>query len=506
MKRLAGLICALLLVLGASDAWAAKDTLIVANPADAKTLDPHATMDSVSNIAMRQIYESLVMLNGKGDFVPMMAEKWEKLPDNKGYKFFLRKGVQFHNGAEMTADDVVFSFQRATGPHSALKSLAGYIDPKGIEKVDDYTVILRTSQPVGSAFLASMNHPWASILNRKAVEAAGEDYGMNPVGTGKYKLVSWTKGDKMAFERFDGYYGENAKIKNLVLRTVVEGASRTIELESGAVHVVQDLPSVDIKRVENNKKLRVEMLPGQRLFYLGFDVTKPPYSDVRVRQAMNIAVNRSGILKAIYRGYGEVATGPISSAVLYNKTKETPAPPIDIAKAKKLLADAGFPNGFSGEIICGDRSDIRGIGAILQENLKQIGIDMKIKVFEWGTFIDAAREPKHEPFVLNWWGGAPALDPTFFLVTAFHSASPSNTNMYYYKNKELDALLDEGAAMNNGPERQAIYSKAQDILNTDLPWISLVTPPLVRARVQELEGVYYPPSFVIYYGDAYFNE
>ena len=505
MKRFMVCICAALLLCSASAVWAKGDTLIVANPSDAKTLDPHQTAESSSNTAMRQIYESLVMFNSKHEITPMMAERWEVLEDGKAYKFYLRKGVKFHNGEEMTADDVVFTFKRATGPGTSLQALAGYIDPKGIEKVDDYTVILRTTQPMGTAFLASMNHPWASILNKKAVEAAGKDYGMQPVGTGKFKFVSWDKGDKIVFEKFDGYYGEKPKINKMILRTVVEASSRTIELESGAVDVAQDMAAIDIKRVKENPRLRVAEQPGQRVYYLGFDVTKKPYDDLRVRQAMNMVINRPGIVKAVYKGHAEVSTGPTSSAILYSKTKETPAPAIDIAKAKKLLAEAGYPDGFKAELLTADRSDFTAISTILQENLQKIGIKMDIKVYEWGAYIDVIKRPGHDPYVMNWWGGAPALDPFFFMNPPFHSNSPATTNRFFYKNPELDALLNKGAALNDGPERKAVYSQAWDILVHDLPWVSLASPNLSRGHVKELQGVDFNPSFIVYYGDAYFD-
>lgn len=504
MKQLFGLICALMVCLGPAGAWAKGDTLIVANPADAKILDPHMTTESASNTVMRNIYQSLVQFDANGELEPVLCEKWERI--DGGFKFYLKKGVKFHNGEEMTADDVVFTFKRATSPGTALKALAGYIDPNGIEKVDDYTVILKTTQPMGSAFLASMNHPWASILSKKAVETHGKEYGMNPVGTGKFKFSSWDKGDRIILERFDDYHGEKAKLKKIILRVVIEANSRTIELESGAVDAIQDLPYVDIKRIEDDKNLRVDIKPGQRLFHIGVDTTLKPYDDVRVRQAMNMAINRAGIVKVVFKGYGEVATGPTSSAVLYNKTKETPAPPIDIAGAKKLLAEAGHPNGFKAQLLIADRADFVNIATVVQENLRKIGIDLEIKVYEWGSFIDVIKQPGHQPYIMNWWGGAPALDPFFFMNPPFHSTSPPISNRFFYKNPELDELLDKGVALSDGPERQEIYGKAWDILNRDLPWISLVTPVNVRGLSKSLKGITYTPSFIIYYGDAYFEE
>lgn len=505
MKRLVALMCMALLVCSAGSAWAKGDTLTVVLPSDAKTLDPHMSPESSSNGAMRQIYQSLVMFNAQNELEPVLCEKWEVTPDGREYTFHLRKGVKFHNGEPMTADDVVFSFTRATAPGSALRSLSGYMDPDGIKKVDDYTVTVRTTMPIGSAFLASMNHPWASIVNKKTVEAAGKDYGMNPIGTGKFKFVSWAKGDRIVYVRNDEYWGEKAKIKNLILRTVVEASSRTIELESGAVDVIQELASVDISRIEDNKNLKLSSIPGQRMYYLGFDTTAKPYDDVRVRQAINKVINRKGIVRSVYKNHAEPASTPISSAVLYSRAKEIPVPAVDVEGAKKLMAEAGYEKGFTMEILSADRNDFIGIATILQSDFAKINIKAEIKVYEWGAYIDVIKQQGHAPFIMNWWGGSPALDPFFLMTPTFHSTSPNSTNRFYYKNPELDTLLDRGAALNDGPERAAAYAKAQEIINDDVPWASIAAPTMNRGMVKELQGVNFTPSFIVYYGDAYFE-
>ena len=498
----------LCLALGAGTASARGDTLTVAAPSDAKTLDPHGTPESGSHNVMKQIYESLVTYNDKQEIVPLLAEKWEVIEDNKAHKFYLKKGVKFHNGEELKADDVLFTFQRATSPSgAAIHAFSNYIDPKGLEVVDDHTIIVRTKQPMGSSFLASMNHPWSSILNRKAVEQFGKDYGMNPVGTGKFKFDSWSKGDRITMTRFDGYHGEKAGITKLIIRTVIEAASRTIELESGAVDLAIELPTVDVRRLQENKALNAVLQPGQMTFHLGMDmVNKKPYNDIRVRQAMNMAVNRAGIVKAVFKGYAEQASGPISSAIKYNKVKATPVSKMDLEKAKQLLKEAGYPNGFKSEILTADRTDYINIATVLQENFRRIGIDCEIKVFEWGTYIDAIKTPGHAPYVMPWWGGAPALDPFFLYGPQFHSVSAGQTNRAFLKDPEIDALLDKGAELNDGPEREAVYGKVWDRLNELLPWVCIAYPNSIAAMDKTLKGVRLSPGLISHYGNAYFEK
>ncbi len=503
MKRLAVLLCSALLLLGAGSAWAKGDTLVVAQPNDAQTLDPHRSTESISCGAMRQVYEPLVTIDSKGDIVPLLAEKFDVSPDMRKFTFYLRKGVKFHNGETMTADDVIYSFQRVTGPGSALRSLAAFIDPKGLEKVDDHTVIVRTTAPAGASFLASMDHPWAAIVNKKAVESGGKDYGMNPVGTGKFKFASWVKGERIVYERFDAYWGQKAKLKSIIFRTVVEASSRTIELESGAVDVVQDLTPVDINRINDNKNLTAIIVPGQRVFFLAFDVTKKPYDDLRVRQAIYKVVNRQGIARAVFKGNAAPVANIIAPSILYSK--KMPIPAIDVEGAKKLLTEAGHPNGFTMELITADRSENIGMATILQADLAKINIKVDIKVYEWGAFMDSVKQKGHNPYTHNWWGGAPALDPYFFMTPTFHSKSPASTNRFYYANPEMDEALDKGAGLMNGPERQAAYEKAQDIANRDLPWVSLAAPHMMRGAVKNLKGVEFGSGFMVFYGDAYFQ-
>jgi len=497
---------ALCVLLGTGAAFAKGDTLTVGLGHSTKTLDPQATPDAGTHNICVQIYEGLVTTNDEGVTIPLLAEKWEILDGGKTFKFYLKKGVKFHNGETMTADDVVFTFKRATGPQGgAIKALSMYVDPNGIEKIDDYTVLIRITLPLGQLFLDSLPHPWAAILNKKAVEQFGNDYGVNPVGTGRFKLVSWVFGDRATFERFDDYHGTPAKLKRLVMRTIVENSSRTIELESGAVDVILDPARIDIKRIEANKDLKVVRRPGSRIYYISFDVTKPPYDNPKVRKAMDMVVDRKGIVKAVFQGYAEPSTGPLSSAIKYNQVKETPVPDVDIAAAKKLLAEAGYPNGFKGALVLPDLTERVACGTILQANFRTIGIEMEAKVVEWGAFFEVIRAKGHDPFLSAWWGSEPALDPFFVLNPAFHSGAIGQTNRAFYADQITDDLLIKGALLPDGPERAAVYKQLWDRLNETLPWLFFASPINMYCMNKDLEGVNWSSGSVNYYGNAYFK-
>lgn len=509
MHKFAKIACLFVLMMfaGAPSDLAAKDTLVVGIEASAKTLDPHATPDGQTHNIMNQVYECLVGLDDKGEPIPLLAEKWDISPEGNVFTFYLRKGVKFHNGEELKADDVIFTFQRATGPEGgAVRAFSNYVDPQGLKKIDDYTVQVRTRIPMPYTFLQLITHIWAAPLSKKAVEQYGKDYGMHPVGASRFKFVEMVPADRVVFERFEDYYGEKAKLKKLVIRTILEASSRTIELESGAVDVIQGTPATDISRIQANPLLKVITMQGCRLNVLGFDVTTPPYNDVRVRKALDMAVDRNGLVKVVYRGFAEPAAGPISSAVKHNYQDPDKIVKVDIAKAKALLTEAGFPNGFKGEIWVPDRTDLLSIATVLQENFKQIGVQMEVKMIEWGVFLDAIRKKGHAPYVNNWWGGPPAMDAFFLLAPPFHSSGIGQTNRFFYNNPEVDALLDTGGSLAEGPERAAVFKKLWDILNADLPWLSLLSQYTMYSADKNLEGITYRAGSIQDFTTAYFKE
>lgn len=492
------------MAMGAVPALAApKDKLTIGIVQGARNLDPQSTTAGVTYGLIVHINETLVTIKNN-KIVPLLAESWKILDDKVTYVFTIKQGVKFHNGETMTVDDVVYSFKRAKGPAGvAIKALSMYL--KDVEKVDDKTVKLTAIRPMGEAFLGSLSHPWASILSAKAVESSGADYGQKPVGTGKFKLKHWVPGDRVEMERFDDYHGQKAKLQTLLFRTIIESNSRTIELESGAVDTIMDLAPVDISRVKDNPKLEVVSVPSYRHYYMGFDVNLKPFDNPKVREAFSLAMNRPGMIKVVFRGHAEVARGPLPSTIIYSAYKDSKNLQYDPAKAKKLLAEAGLPNGFKTEVMISDRNDYLGLGTIVQNNLKEIGVTAEIKVYEAGAFHDAMRKPLHTPFINNWGGNVPSADPFFSMNPLFHSNNAGQTNRAYYKNPEVDALLDKGVETTDPAERTAIYKDLWGRLNKDFPHVWILTPLNMYGQVKNLKGIEYSPTVINYFSDAYFE-
>ena len=318
-----------------------RDTLVVADQYDATTFDPVRHNDYPSSRACHQVYDTLIFLNDDGTFRPGLAEKWEFVSDT-AYKMYLRKGVKFHNGEELKAEDVKFSLERATTELGAnIRTYSQDLD--NVEIVDDYTVILHLKK-VNFPFFASLAHSWGSIVNKKEVEAQGENYGTpagTAVGTGPFKFVSWQKSDRYTLERFDDYWGEKAKFKTFVLRSIPEPTARTVGLETGEVDIAYPIINNDISRIEENEGLVLQRKPLASTTYMGFNTTKKPFDDPRVRNAFSAALDTVGIQKAVFRGVGKTPRTLIPSGIKYSIDAELPAHARDVEAAKKLFAEAG---------------------------------------------------------------------------------------------------------------------------------------------------------------------
>ncbi|WP_053955934.1 ABC transporter substrate-binding protein [Inediibacterium massiliense] len=444
-----------------------KNNLVVATAYDAKSLDPHATNDMASSNAMKQIYENLVTLNDKNEVVPQLAEKFEKI-DDKTYKFYLKKGVKFHNGEELKASDVKFTFERAMNEGAAVEHIVGEIDPNGIEIIDDYTIVIQTKKP-STPFLTSLAHVGGGcILNEKAVKEAGNNYGMNPVGTGPFKFESWAKGDKIVLKRNDDYYGERPAFEEMVLRAIPEATNRTIELESGAVDIAYDITANDVSRVEENPDLEILRKIDNSTTYLGMNCEKAPFNNEKVRQAINYALDTESIVKSVFRGVGGIATGTVAPNVKYFN-KELGKPDYNVEKAKQLLKEAGFEKGFKTVIWTNDKKERIDIATIMQSQLKEIGIDVEIKVLEWGALLEGLKNKQHDIVVVGWTCQTP--DPDMAIYAPFHSTMKGKNNFAFFGDPQIDELLEKGRLLEDSPEREKVYYDVQKLLREKAPWV-----------------------------------
>ncbi|WP_353096814.1 glutathione ABC transporter substrate-binding protein [Tissierella praeacuta] len=442
------------------------DTLVVAQGADAKSLDPHATNDQPSSRVTKQIYNSLVFATEDMDIVPALAESWEKL-DDLTWEFKLAQGVKFHNGEEFKASDVKFTFDRMLDSPSVSHILGPVSE---INVVDDYTVQIITSEPF-APLLSHLTHTAASILNEKAVTEYGADYGQKPVGTGPFKLADWQSGDKITLERFDDYFQGPAKLQTVVFRNVPEGTNRTVGLETGEIDIAYDVEPVDKKVVQDTNGLELIEGPSFSSQYLGFNTKKAPFDNVKVRQAINYAVKVQEIIDVALEGAGEVAKSPLME-LIFGANEEIEGYPYDVEKAKELLKEAGYENGFKTSLWTNDNPVRVRIAEIVQAQLKEVGIDVSIEVVEWGAFLDRTSAGEHDMFILGW--TTVTGDADYGLYALYHSSQHGDAgNRFFYTNPEVDRLLDVGKTEVDTEKRLEAYKEVQELIVEDAPQLFL---------------------------------
>lgn len=474
-----------------------KDDLIVATAYDAKSLDPHAVNDVASSNVMLQIYDTLVTIDGEGKVNPSIAETFEQV-DDVTYKFTLKKGVKFHNGEEMKASDVKFSIERAANS-PAIAHIFGDIDTESFEISDDYTISFKLNSP-NTGFLSSLGHTGGSILNQKAVEAEGDNYGMKPVGTGPFKFVNWTKGDRVELEKFADYHGDEPKFSKMVIRVIPEPTNRTIELESGGVDVAYEITTNDISRVEENDNLQLSRMIDNQIQYLGFNNQKEPFNDIKVRQAISYAIDTTSVVETVWRGVGKVAEGPLAPNVKYADSSIKPHE-YNVEKAKELLAEAGYPDGFKTKIWTNEKQERIDMATIVQSQLKEVGIDVEIEILEWGAYLDSLGKGEQDMFIIGWTGQT--ADPDLALYGPLSQETlGAGANFSFFIDDKVNELLLEGRKVEDSPEREAIYKEIQNRVVEQAPWIFLSNGEAVVGSAKyvknlELTPFGYHPLFKI---------
>lgn len=488
MKKKILLLSALAIFLGNSlNAVANKDVLIIANGADAKTLDIHATNDAPSAKVSGQIYDTLVKQDMNMNIVPGLAESWTQIDDTTT-EFKLRKGVKFHNGNEFTANDVKFSLDRMkSSPQVAhiIKAVSS------VEVVDDYTVRVKTETPFGP-LLSHLAHNAAGILNKEAVEKGGSGYGQSPVGTGPYKFVNWQAGDRITLTVNPEYYLGKAPTEKVIFRSIVEGTNRTIGLETGEVDIAYDIDPVDKNMVKDNSGLELIEEPSLSTTYIGFNVEKESLKDKRVRQAIAYAINTQDMVDAVYQGAAERANSSIGPKVFgYNPNAKSYD--YNPEKAKELLKEAGYEKGLKLKLWTNDNPVRRDIAVIAQDQLKQVGIDVTIETLEWGAYLDGTARGDHDLYILGW--VSVTGDADYGLDPLFNSANRGGAgNRSFYSNPRVDELLVKGRSSVNPEERKAYYYEIQDIVQEDVPVLTLVYPTQNIGEQKTVKGFQMHPA------------
>ena len=478
----------------------ARKDVVIAKAADVVGLDPHDVNDTSSAAALRHMYNSLLVRKTEtGEIQPCLAESYEVV-DDVTYKFKIREGVKFHNGNDLKADDVEFSLERAK-EMAKVKFMAEMIDDVKVD--DDYNVTITTLYPC-APFLANLAGQQLSIIDKETFEqyeAEGKSYSEFPVGTGVMKLKEWHVNDSITMERNDEYWGEIAVADTVTFKVIPEESSRTIALQSGDVDMLDEVPPVDINRVLEDDTIKTVENVSSSMTYIGWNMTKAPFDNVKVRKALAHATNKQDIIDVVVEGKG-VAINTAWSALGDFFNNEIFEYEYDLEKAKALMAEAGYPDGFKAQVTL--NSDERSrVAQVLQTQWADLGVELEITLMEWGAYLEHISGKEHELFVLGW---SMSYDPASTALALFHTKSGGATgNRGWYSNPEMDKLIDEGAQLING-DRKPIYEEIQRLVMDDLCFLPLYSKQCIVAMNKNLEGVRINPAGSHMYCYAYVNE
>ncbi len=480
-------------------------TLVVGLVAEPVNLDPPQVTDLNSNRVGRRIVETLVTFPEEStQIVPGLAESWTISKDGLQYTFKLRRGITFHDGTPLNAEAVKFSIERQINPNHPAYKLGKYPfanfffgNVKAVEVLSEERVAFLLNEARAS-FIAVLAQGAASIVSPTAVMKWGPDYPTHPVGTGPFRFASWDRGQRVVLEKNPTYWKYPVKVERVIYRPIVEDQARLTELLTGTLDVIVGVPADFVSQLEQNAKITLLKQVGAHVWYLGMNNQKKPFDDKRVRQALNYAVNKDAIVKDVLKGTGAASRGPVLPGTWGADPALKPYP-YDPERAKKLLAEAGYPSGFSTtlwvpESGSGMQAPV-AMSTVMQSNLKAVGVNVSLQTMEWGAYLAKLRTKEQELFALSWMAGTE--DPDMVMYPLLHSSqwTPVGPNRALYKNARFDTLLQQARLTTDQAKRAQLYREAQRVLVDDAPWVFVDHEIQIAALSKRVQGFKLHPSF-----------
>ena len=494
----------------------AGDTFVEASIGDITGLIPNITTDGASHEVGGLIYDGLVRQDKDYNWEPQMAESWQFSKDCLTLTFKLRKNVKWHDGKPFTGDDVLFTYKTMMNPKTPTAYKNDFEPIKDVQVPDPYTVRVTYSQPFAKALMG-----WGqSILPKHLLEKYVEDgklreapQVLKPIGTGPYRFQEWKTGEKVVLVANKDYFMEGRPyLGRIVYRIIPSQATVFLELTARGVDMSR-LTAVQYARQTEypafKKDYNKYRFSDNRYTYLGFNLKDPRFADKRVRQAFAYAINKQELIDGVLLGLGQIATGPLRPGT-WAHTDKVKRYPYDPAKAKQLLADAGWKdrNGdgilrnkegqpFAFTIRTNQGNDERKKAAeIIQQRLKEIGVQTEIQTIEWAAFLkEYIRQKRFEAIVLGW---GTTSDPDQYPIWHSSQSGPEQLNSISYANAEVDALLEKGRATCHQSERVAVYQRIQEILAEDQPYVFLYYPDSLWAVSSRVRGIKPAPAGIDY--------
>jgi peptide/nickel transport system substrate-binding protein len=482
------------LLAGCSPSPAADSNVItVAVRSGPTTLDPLQANDEISQRLGQLIFRPLMDWGDDLRVHPALAERFET-PDPLTYVFTLRRGVRFHDGHELTAQDVVATFAPFLDPEFVSPLKGAYRQLAGVTAIDPYTVRFNLKEPFPAFPLQLVLPPIVPAGSRDRMRT-------HPIGAGPYRFVRYDTDDRVVLTAFDEYYEGRPANRGLVIKVVPDDTMRGLELRKGSTDlVINDLPPDIVHQLEKSDRVRVDRAAGLDFSYLGFNMRDPVVGDVRVRHAIGYAIDRDAIIRDLRRGLARPAAGLVPD-VAWAFEADVRRFSYDPARAKRLLDEAGYPDPDGDgplprlrvSLKTSTNEETRLQSTVIQEDLRRVGIDLDLRAYEFATFYADVLRGHFQIFTLTWTGGG-LVDPDM-LRRVFHSQQvpPSGFNRGYYANPEVDRLIDLATRALDEPERKRWYGAAQKLIADDAPYIPIWNRTNVVVAQQDLSATHAGP-------------
>ena len=492
---------------------AEEDILVVGQVAEPKALDPH-TVTAVNDFRILvNLYDGLVQFqDGSLDVEPALAESWEISDDGTVYTFNLREDVSFHDGTPFNAEAVKFNFDRMlnedhpyydTGPFP-LSFYFGSIQETRV--VDEYTVQLVLDAPF-APLISNLAYPTGLLVSPAAVREHGADYGRNPVGTGPYQFVEWESNTQVTVTKNEDYWDGAPDMERIVFRPITDGNTRVNEMLSGGLDLMVEVPPDSVATFEGNNDFTVYEQPGPHVWFLILNLREGPFTDQRVRQAANYAIDKQALVENVLQDTATVADSPIAPAFDWAYNEDLEPYPYDPDRARELISEAGaegaeltfyVTEGGSGML------DPVPMGTAIQADLEAVGLNVTIETYEWNTFlgrVNPGLEGKADMAEMAWMTNDPDTLPFLTLRTA---AFPEDGgfNSGYYSNPEVDRLLEQARVSTDRDERARLYREVQAIVYEDAPWVFVANWKQNAVATSELQNFTLQPSFLLELGSV----
>ncbi len=517
MHRTALLLLAGVAVLPAGRAVAR--TLVYCSEGSPENFNPMINTTGTTFDATRPIYGRLVEFKpGTTDLQPGLAESWDIAPDGKAVTFHLRHGVHWHSNPgfkptrDFNADDVLFSFNRQGREDSPFHKVSGgsydYYGDMGfptlisaLDAVDPYTVRFTLREPQ-APFLADLAMDFASIQSAEYADTllrAGkpEQIDQVPIGTGPFSFLAYQRDAAIRYRRFDGYWGPKAKLDGLVFSINKDPAVRLAKLRAGECQMMAYPSPADLPGIKADPSLTLQQLPGLNVGFLAFNATRKPFDDRRVRQALSMAIDKDAILRAVYQGAGEPAKNLIPPT-MWSYDAAVPDYPHDPDAARKLLAEAGFPDGFDTDLWAMPvqrpyNPDARRVAELMQADLAKVGVRARIVSYEWGEYrkrLQAGEAPMAE---MGWTGDNGDPDNFFTPNASCAAARMGGGSVSKWCNKAFDALIQQAAQLPDQAARAKLYEQAQVVMHDEAPFFLIAHSVTFQPLRREVTGFVMSP-------------